>query len=76
MANILLLAAFVTKVILFILIAGDFGSDMLYFSGWLGLSVALNGGVCHPAPEPARATNKFQAVDDLRPHLRPTFRRH
>jgi hypothetical protein len=73
--NTFLLAAFVARIIFFIFIFGDMGSDMTYFSGWLGLSVALNGGICHPAPEPARATKKFQAVDDIRPHLQPPFQR-
>lgn len=73
--NTFLLAAFVARIILFILIAGDIGSDMLIFCGWLGLSVSLNGGVCQRAPEPVRETNKFQAFDDIRPHLQPTFRR-
>jgi hypothetical protein len=73
--NTFLLAVFVAQIIFFILIGGDIGSDMLHFCGWLGLSVSLNGGVCHPAPQPARATSKFQAFDDIRPHLQPTFRR-
>ena len=73
--NTFLLAAFVAKIIFFILIFGDIGSDMLTFGGYLGLSVSLNGGVCHPAPEPVRETGKFQAFDDIRPHLQPTFRR-
>jgi hypothetical protein len=34
---------------MFWLIVGGFYSDMLTFAGWLGLSVALNGGVAHPA---------------------------
>jgi hypothetical protein len=73
--NTFLLAAFVAKIIFFILLFGDIGSDMLTFGGYLGLSVSLNGGVCHPAPEPVPETNKFQAFDDIRPHLQPTFRR-
>jgi hypothetical protein len=73
--NTFLLAAFVAKIIFFILIFGDIGSDMLTFGGYLGLGVSLNGGVCRPAPEPVPETNKFQAFDDIRPHLPPTFRR-
>jgi len=34
----------------FFVVFGSFSSDMLYFSGLLGLSIALNGGVCRPAP--------------------------
>ena len=73
--NLFLLVAFVSRAIFFLLIFGALDSDMLNFGGWLGLGVGLNGGVCHRAPEPARATSKFQAFDDIRSHLQPTFRR-
>jgi hypothetical protein len=73
--NTFLLTIFVARILFFLLIFGDIGSDMLNFSGELGLSVGLNGGVCHPAPEPARAAGKLQALDDIRPHLQPAFRR-
>jgi hypothetical protein len=73
--NIFLLVAFSARIIFFIFIFGDVVSETQFFCGWLGLGVGLNGGVCHPAPEPARATNKFQAFDDIRSHLQPTFRR-
>ena len=73
--NLFLLVAFTSRVIFFLLIFGALDSDMLYFAGWLGLSIALNNGVCRPAPEPARATSKFQAFDGGRSHLQPTFRR-
>ena len=73
--NLFLLVAFTSRIIYFLLIFGAIELDMLNFGGLLGLSVALNNGVCRPAPEPARAANKFQAVDDIRSHLQPTFRR-
>jgi hypothetical protein len=73
--NTFLFSLFMVRVLLFLLLAGDFGSDMLYFGGWIGLSVALNGGVCHPAPAPAPAANKYPAFDNVRSHLQPTFRR-
>jgi hypothetical protein len=74
--NLFLLVAFVSRTIFFILIFGDIGSDMLSFSGFLGLGISLNGGVCRPAPEPVRETGKFQAFGGVRSHLQPTFRRH
>ena len=73
--NTFLLVAFVGRIIYFMLIFGDVSLDILTFGGFLGLSVSLNGGVSRPAPQPARATKKFRAVDDIRPHLQPTFRR-
>jgi hypothetical protein len=76
MVNLFLLVAFVSRSIFFLGIYGALDADMLIFCGWLGLGVALNNGVCRPAPEPVRETNKFQAFGGVRPHLQPTFRRH
>jgi hypothetical protein len=73
--NLFLLVAFTSRIIYFLLIFGALDIDMLNFGGWLGLSVALNNGVCRPAPEPARETSKFQAFGGVRSHLQPTFRR-
>jgi hypothetical protein len=73
--NTFLLAAFVARIIFFILIFGGLDTDFPMFAGYLGLSVSLNGGVCRPAPEPVRATNKFKAFGGVRAHLQPTFRR-
>ena len=47
--NTFLFAAFVMQAIYFLLIFGDFSSGMLWFTGTLGLSVSLNGGVCRPS---------------------------
>ena len=74
-ANTFLLVAFVIRILFFLFIFGDLGTDMLYFSGWLGLSVSLNGGVCHAEPVPALAANRVQRYDRLRPQLQPAFRR-
>jgi hypothetical protein len=73
--NTLLLVVFVARIIFFLFIFGDFNSDMQYFAGWLGLSVSLNGGVCRPAPAPARETEKYQAFVGVRAHLQPALRR-
>ncbi len=48
--NGLLLAAFTARSLFFFVIFGGLSSDMAEFAGWLGLSVALNGG------EASRAT--------------------
>jgi len=74
--NTFLLIVFVVRIFFFIFIFGDIGSDMTYFSGFLGLSVALNGGVCRPAPVPVRENNRHQAMGAIRAHLQPTLRRH
>jgi hypothetical protein len=43
--NIFLFALFIGQVIFFFLVFGAVNSDMPKFCGWVGLSVALNGGV-------------------------------
>jgi len=74
--NTLLLVLFAVRILFYLLIFGDFGSDMLNFCGWLGLSVSLNGGVCRPAPVPVRAADKLHSFRGIRAHLQPTLRRH
>jgi len=54
LVNSMLLASFIVKTLMFWLIAGGFYSDMLTFAGWLGLSVALNGGVARPETSVAK----------------------
>jgi hypothetical protein len=73
--NLFLLVAFVSRIIYFLTIFGSIDLDILIFGGWLGLSVALNGGVCQPAPAPATAGSKLPDVGSVRAHLQPTFRR-
>jgi hypothetical protein len=73
--NTFLLVAFVGRIIYFMSIFGDIGYDIQIFGGFLGLSVSLNGGVSRHTPPPVRETGKFQAFDDIRSHLQPTFRR-
>ncbi|MGA3162969.1 MAG: O-antigen ligase family protein [Verrucomicrobiota bacterium] len=46
--NTFLLASFIVQVVFFLFIFGAFNGDMAKFVSTLGLSVALNGGVCHP----------------------------
>jgi len=55
--NTFLLAAFVAKALLFLLIFGGFSSDLYAFLGLVGLSVSLNGPpqAC-PEPETSPAT--------------------
>ena len=48
--NTFLLAYFVARTFFFVLVFGDLSSDLLIFTGLVGLSVSLNGGVHRPAP--------------------------
>jgi hypothetical protein len=49
--NVFLLAAFVAKFLFFLFIFGGLSFDLFTYTGLLGLSVSLNGGVSQPAPE-------------------------
>jgi hypothetical protein len=77
--NTLLFATFLTRVVFFFAIFGAVESDMLQFAGWLGLSVALNGGVCSPATqhnvEVETAAPEHQVIPFRRPKLQPAFQR-
>ena len=50
--NTFLLASFVAKTIFFMAVFGAFVGDLAEFTGLLGLSVAINGGVRRPVPIP------------------------
>jgi len=58
--NTFLLAYFLARVIHYMLIFGNFYSDIAIFAGIVGLGVSLNGGICRPvhvavqARQPAR----------------------
>ncbi len=69
--NTLLLATFVGKTLMFLIIFGALDSDMLFFAAIIGLSVSLNGGVCRPATEPVETA----APAFSRPRLQAGFQR-
>jgi hypothetical protein len=71
--NRFLFAAFVTQTIYFLLFFGDFSSGMLGFTGTLGLSVSLNGGVRRPfRTMPSKPQfEKIQNPTDMRPSSLP-----
>jgi len=75
--NAFLFAAFVAQIIFFMLFYGDLSSDMLKFTGLLGLGVALNGGVrrrvhaVKPVPQPQKIGNFTR----LPPSPTPAFQR-
>lgn len=71
--NAFLFADFFVTFMLFF-IGGSLNSDIMKFGGLLGLSVAFNGGVCRPAPQPAQADQSFPPAEPF-PRLRPGFQR-
>ena len=61
--NRFLLAQFIAKAIFFMTIFGAFQVDLAYFTGLLGLSVCINGGMQKrpaSAPVPKQVINKFK----------------
>jgi O-Antigen ligase len=79
--NTLLLAMFWMRLVMFLLVIGELDLDMLSFAGYLGLSVAINGGMCRPGGEFAEQTeleNTHASKPVLpfrRPSLQPAFPR-
>jgi hypothetical protein len=49
-ANTFLLAYFVARWLFYMIFYGQFDSDLMHFTGIIGLSIALNGGVRSPEP--------------------------
>ena len=51
MLNSVVLSIFLARVLMFFFIYGSFGDEMYSFTGLVGLSVSLNGGVCRRTVE-------------------------
>lgn len=66
--NTLLLSYFVAKVIFFFTIFGSLYSDMPTFTGLIGLSIAMNGGVLVRAEKPAETPefNRLKLITIMR----------
>lgn len=71
--NRYLLAAFITRLIFYFGLYGQFDLDLPAFAGLLGLSIAINGGVRSAAAARASAAAPVasQAGNRLTPELRP-----
>lgn len=71
--NAVLLAMFLAQTFKFMFIAGGFWSEFFWFTGIVGLSISLNGGVCKPVTETAvleaQAAQAALAMPGLRPAL-------
>jgi O-antigen ligase len=55
--NTFLLAYFTVRVIYFFTVFGSFHTELAIFTGLIGLSIAINGGMRQPAPAKAPAPN-------------------
>jgi hypothetical protein len=62
--NTALFALFLGKIVMFFFVVGGLMTDMQYFCGWLGLSIALNGGV---ATRPLEAKTEAAVAEVKRP---------
>ena len=60
--NTFLLAYFTVRVIYFFVIFGSFHTELTIFTGLIGLSISVNGGMRRPAPAKARAQPCLPAV--------------
>jgi hypothetical protein len=59
----------------FLFIFGGLNGDMLVFASTIGFSIALNGGVCRPAPQPVQARQPMVHPAKILPRTRPAFQR-
>jgi len=73
--NTFLLAYFITKIFLFLIIFGSLYSDMYSFTALIGLSVCLNGGIRRPVRAPAKVVDKTSDVPLARPRFQPFYPR-
>ncbi len=48
--NTFLLVYYLAKVVFFFLVVGQLNSDLFFFTGLIGLSISLNGGMKKPSP--------------------------
>jgi O-antigen ligase len=68
--NTFLLAFFIARLAFYLTIYGEFELDLMLFTGLVGLSVALNGGV-----RQAKAKERLQAETATAPPIADTFTR-
>jgi O-antigen ligase len=76
-ANAFLLASFVARFLLVMTVSGlGLHADLVYFAGFLGLSVSLNGGVCRrPAFQPVAVQKPSAFIANPFPQPRRVFQR-
>jgi hypothetical protein len=59
----------------FLFVYGMLTDDAMFFASTIGLSVALNGRVCRPAPQPVQAQPPVVRLARILPRARPAFQR-
>jgi hypothetical protein len=73
--NALIFAYFASQVLVFLIVFGSFFSDMYKFTGLLGLSVSLNGGIRRPARARAPVVDGNSKIAFARPRFQPFYPR-
>jgi hypothetical protein len=73
--NIFLLAYFIARIFLFLIVFGGLYGDMAYFTAAVGLSVSLNGGIRRPVRAPVRMADRSSDVPLARPRFQPFYPR-
>ena len=73
--NTFLWAYYLLTAIRFLFIVGGLNSEMITFASTIGFSIALNGGVCLPAPQVIQARQPMVHPARLLPRARPAFQR-
>ena len=59
----------------FLFLFGGLTSDMIILASTIGFSIALNGGVCRPAPQAVQARRPMAHPAKILPRVRPAFQR-
>jgi len=73
--NTFLWAGCLLFILRFFFIYGSLATDIMSFAGMIGFSVALNGGVCRPLPQPTQARQPMVHPAKILPRPRPVFQR-
>ncbi len=73
--NALIFAFFLAQVLVFLIVFGSLFSDMYKFTGLLGLSVSLNGGIRRPVRVPAAVADKAGKFPPARSRFQPFYPR-
>jgi hypothetical protein len=73
--NIFLLACFIARIFLFLIIFGGLYGDMNAFASIIGLSVSINGGIRRAVAVKAPVMAESQARPLVRPRFQPFFQR-
>jgi hypothetical protein len=74
--NTFLFASYIIRVFMFWFVVGGFVSDMTYFVGYVGLSVALNRGVARQAMQTVQTSDEpVKNLASIVPRPRPIFGR-